>query len=132
MIADLPRVIGQLRGALGIVLGLDRVEVRDQRGLRIDDDALAAGKPDDEIGTEARLLDGVCLLFDKVGVLDHPGELDDLPQLHFAPVTAHVRLTKRLHEPAGLALKRHQSGAELSQLFRQRCRCRDAFDFHRG
>ena len=106
--------------ARGIVIRLDRVEVGGQRRLRIDDDALAARQTDHQVGPEATVLGRVRLLLDEVRVLDHAGELDDLPELHFAPVPAHVRLTQRLDEPAGLALQRHQSGPELLQLFGQR------------
>jgi hypothetical protein len=120
VIAHLARVINQVLSARRIVIGLYRIEVRGERCLRIDDHALAAGQADHQVGPEATVLGRVRLLLDEVRVLDHAGELDDLPELHFAPVPAHVRLTQRLDEPSGLALQRRQSHPELLQLFGQR------------
>ena len=89
------------------VVGRERVEVGVERGLRVDDDVLAAGELTTRSGrsrlpSASRSLGWVS----EVAVLDHPGELDDPLELHLAPAPAHVRGAERGHEVAGLAAQR--------------------------
>ena len=120
VVAHLPRVVGERAQALGLVLRFDRVEIRGQRGLGVHDDALVAGEADHEIGPHAHIVHREGFLLDEVGVLDHPGELDDLAELDLTPVPADVRLTQRLHQAAGFALQRGEPCAEGAQLLSQR------------
>jgi hypothetical protein len=109
VVAHLPGVIAKPGGALDVVLGFDGVEVGGQRRLGVDDHTLATGQPHHQVGPEAAVLRGQGDLLEKVGVLDHPRQLDDLAQLDFSPVAAHVRLTEGLDELAGFALQRRQA-----------------------
>ena len=86
MIADLPGVGGQTRGPLLLVARLERLEVCGERHLRVHDDLLSAGDADDEVRTEKLPLrvPSRCL-GDEITVLEHPGELDDVPELRLAP-----------------------------------------------
>ena len=103
-------MVAQLRGVprqvnlLGVgVVAVDRVEVRVDRNLRVDDDALAAGELDDQVGAEEpALVVAPALLGAKVAVLDHSRELDNAFQLHLAPAAPDVRGPERGHQVAGL------------------------------
>ena len=102
MLAQQPRVVAQVPLALLLVARLVGVEHALQRGLRVDDDVLAAGHADDQVGPQRRLVPGDRRLLDEVAVPHHPGELDDVAQLHLAPLAARVRLAQRRDERAGL------------------------------
>ena len=83
VVAQLPRVAGEMRPLQLGVVAVDRVEVCLDRHLRVDDDRLAAGELDDEIGPEERALVIACrFLCPEVAVVEHAGELDDAPELH--------------------------------------------------
>ena len=126
--AHLPRVLAEQRLPAGFVRRLERFQVRIERRLRVDDDVLAAGQPDDDVGPHAAVAvavrDGV-LLFE-VAVLDHACELDDALQLELAPAAADARTLERVHELAGLGAQVLAGGVErrdaLQQL-RARPRC---------
>ena len=102
MVAHLARVLGEL-GRLGrIVVRLGGGEVRLERHLRVDDDVLAAGEPDHDVGPQAApLVVARRHLRLEVAVLDHPGDLDHALQLHLAPLAADVRRAERGDEVAG-------------------------------
>ena len=79
------------------------VEVGLERRLRVDDDALAAGQLDDEVGPEQpSLVVALARLLDEVAVREHAGQLDDALELHLAPAAADVRRAQRGDEVAGL------------------------------
>ena len=72
-----------------------------ERNLRVDDDRLAAGDPDDEVGSQ-QLAVGVARrgLGDEVAVLEHARELDHVAQLRLAPAAADVRRAQRVCQVA--------------------------------
>ena len=85
------------RSASSVVF--ERLEVRRERNLRIDDDRLSTRNPHDEVGPE-EVPDAVARgrLDHEVAVLEHARALDDVPQLRFAPSAADVRGTERVGE----------------------------------
>ena len=103
VLAELARVIGEPRAPLAVVSRLDRLEVRGERRLRVDDDVPAAGEVDDEIGAHAALVRRDRLLLLEVAVVEHAGELDHAPELKLAPAAARLRRAERLHEVRRLA-----------------------------
>ncbi len=105
MVADLTGVLPELAVALRLVLRFDRVEESRGRHLRVHHDVLAARQADDQVGRQAPAV-GVGRLLDvEVAVLEHPGRLDDAPQLELAPVAADVRRPQRLDETPRLDLQ---------------------------
>ena len=100
---DLPRVLAEERLAARLVRRLERPEVRIERRLRVDDDVLAAGQPDDHVGPHpAVVVRGHGELLFEVAVLDHARQLDDALELQFAPAAAHAGPLERVDELAGL------------------------------
>ena len=90
-------VVGRRRG----------IQISEQRRLGVDDDAAAAGKPHDHIGTHATHIALAVFrlrrnLHVEVAVLHHARELDDPLQLHLTPPAAHVRRAERRGELLGL------------------------------
>ena len=68
---------------------------------------VVAGQPDDEVRRLSAPSSSVAVSFSyEVALLEHAGELDDAPQLDFAPPAADVRRAQRLREALG-------GGAEL-------------------
>jgi hypothetical protein len=51
-------MVAQMALALGLVARLVGVEHALQRGLGVDDDVLAAGQPDDEVGAQRHVVPG--------------------------------------------------------------------------
>ena len=106
VIADLPGVAEEGGVAGGVVLGLEGVEVGVHGGLGIDDDLLAGGEFDDEIGADAAALGvGGGGLGDEVAVFDHAGHFDDSAELHFTPLAAADGLAEGFDELAGFLLE---------------------------
>ena len=62
MLAQQPGVVAQVALALVLVAGLVGVEYALKRRLGVDDDVLAAGHVDDQIGTQHRLAPQLGLL----------------------------------------------------------------------
>ena len=121
VVADLRCVPRHVRALHLDVVGVDRVEVRADRHLRVDDDALAAGKLDDQVGAEEpTLVVALALLGAEVAVVDHPGELDDALQLHLAPAAADVRGAERGDEAARLGAQALLSFGDGAQLLADR------------
>ncbi len=114
VLADLARVVCEVELPLRVVRGLERVEVRRERRLRIDHDVLAARDADDEVGPQRALLGRRRRLGDEVTVLDHPGVLDDVPQLRFAPAPAHVRRAQGVREVPGALGERRDLRLEVA------------------
>ena len=103
MLAHEPRVPREVPAPLVLVVGLDRVEVRVERRLRVDDDVLAARQLHDQVGPQQpAVVVALARLLDEVAVRDHPGELDHALQLHLAPAAANVRRAQRGDEVARL------------------------------
>jgi len=117
VLAHLAGVALEVPLALVHVVGAERSEVRLDRDLRVDHDALPAGELHDHVRPEetARVV-ALALLLVEVAVLNHPGELDDALQLHFAPTAAHVRRAQRRHEVAGLGAEPLLSFGDRLQL----------------
>jgi hypothetical protein len=110
---DLARVIGEARVAGRVVGRLDPVEVRVQRRLRVDDDALPARELHDDVGAQdAAVAVGRPGLLDEVAVRDHPGQLDDALQLQFAPAAANPRTLECVRQSARLVAQRLAVGLE--------------------
>ena len=108
MLADLARVVAEVTLALALLGGLERIEIRGQRSLCVDDHVLAAGNADDEIRTQESVLRGLRRLRDVVAVLDHPGVLHDVAQLRLSPAPAHVRGAQGVGQaPRALGEGRH-------------------------
>ena len=101
VLADLARVVGEPQLPLRLVGRLERVEVGDERRLRIDDDVLTARNADDEVGPQRAVVRRRRHLRHVVAVLDHAGVLDDVAELRLAPTPAHVRRAKRVREAPG-------------------------------
>ena len=119
--ADLPRVFAEERLAAGFVWRLERLQIRIERRLRVDDDVLAAGQPDDDVGPHAAVAVAVGdreLLFE-VAVLDHAGQLDDALQLQLAPAAADARPFERVHELARLGAQVLAGGVERGDALQQ-------------
>jgi len=89
-VVDEPRLPFVVRRVLSY-----RVEVRDERHLRVDDDLLLAREPDDDIGAQhvSVRVRGRALLVE-VAMLDHPRHLDDPLQLDLTPPAAYMRRAK--------------------------------------
>ena len=106
MIADLFGVAGEGGVADGVVVSFESVEVGIHGGLGVDDDLLAGGKFDDEVGAEAAAFGvGSGGLGDEVAILDHAGHFDDAAELHFAPLAAADRLAEGFDELSGFLLE---------------------------
>ena len=88
-------------GALRVVGRLDRVEVRGERHLRVDDHDLPAGKAHDQVGAEPAVVRGRRHLLVEVAVGQHPRQLDDSLELDLAPATADMRCAERRRERGG-------------------------------
>ena len=108
---------------VGEVLGLG-VEERVHRRLGVDDQDLAAGQPHDDVGSDAAVVgtDRGDLLVE-VAARQHPGRLQDPPQLHLAPGAADGRRPQRAGqrrglptEVLGLALDPGQQGPQRAEL----------------
>ncbi len=102
VLAQQPGVVAQVPISLLVGGRLVGVEHALQRRLGVDDDVLAPGQVDDQVGAQRPLVAGERRLLDEVAVAHHPGELDDVAQLHLAPLAARVRLAQRGDERAGL------------------------------
>jgi hypothetical protein len=95
-------MVGEAGAAHVLVLRLERVEVRLERRLRVDDDLLASRELDEQVGPEPRAVGGDRRLLDEVAVGEHPGHLDHSAQLDLAPAAAHDRRAQGRDEVAGL------------------------------
>ena len=117
MVAHVAGVGGEPRGGDVGVVGLRGVEEGRQRHLGVDDDLLAAGDVDHEVGPLDAVAGDRADLGVEVAVLEHAGQLDDPPQLHLAPRAARLRCPERLDEGAGLGLQQlGRLGRELNLL----------------
>ena len=112
--ADFLRVVGKAGGAGGFVGGVDGGAVGFERGLGIDDDALAAREAHDEIGAEAAGRGG--FLLGKIAVGEHVGHLDDAAELEFAPTAGEGGGAEGGGEFAGFGLELELGGAEIFEL----------------
>ena len=122
MRAHLPRVIGEQRLPRGFVGRLERLEVRVERRLGVDDDVLAAGQVDDDVGPHAAVAVGAGerLLLVEVAVLDHAGELDDALELQLAPAAADAGALQRVDQPRRFAAQVAAHRVERAQPLHER------------
>ena len=80
-----------------------RIEVGDERHLRVDDDVLVAGEPHDHVGAQHVPVGvGGRRLLDEVAMLDHSCHLDDAAKLDLPPASPDVRCAERGDEVARL------------------------------
>ena len=106
--------------AVAAFVGAHRVEEADDRHLRVDDDVLAAGQPNHEVGPLQPVGRAHRMLLVEVAVLDHAGELDHLAQLVLAPRPARLRRAKGRHELPRLVLELRGRLAHLVDLGTER------------
>lgn len=111
---DLLGMFGEAGGAGGFVGGIHGGAVGFERGLGVDDDALAAGEADDEIGSKSA--GGGGLLFGEVAIGQHVGHLDDPAKLEFAPTAGEGRGAEGGGKLAGFRLELELGGAEGLEL----------------
>jgi hypothetical protein len=83
----------------------DRVHVRVERRLRVDDHLARLGHAHDQIGTQYLLASLNLRLLGEVAVLDHARQLDQTPQRELTPAAAHFRSPQRRRQIARLALQ---------------------------
>jgi hypothetical protein len=101
--AKLARVIGE-PGAARLVVGrFQRVEIRREGRLRVHDEILVPGQPDDQVRAQPAVVRVDARLLVEVAVVEHARHLDHAPQLHLAPAPPDVRLAQRLDEVRRLA-----------------------------
>ena len=103
MLAHVPGVRCQPLRAHGLVVGPGRLEVPEERDLRVDHDVLAAREPHDHVGPQQTVVGADLLLLDEVDVREHPGGLDHAAELHLAPPAPHLRRAQRGDEAPRLA-----------------------------
>ncbi len=113
-------MLRQRGGPLGLVARLVGVEEGVQRRLRVDDDLLAAGQVDDQVGPQRAVVAPQRALLAEVAAVDHAGQLDDPLQLQLAPAAARLRLAQGGAEAGRLAAQPLLRGDELAQLLLQR------------
>ena len=94
VLAQVRRVRGQALLADCVIGGLVGLEVRRQRDLRVDDDALAANQAHHQIRTEHAVRRGDAGLLVEVAPVGHAGVLDASLQLKLAPPAACLRLAQ--------------------------------------
>ena len=109
-------MVAQILVALDAVAGLVGVEHALQRRLGVDDHVLAAGEVDHHVGAQRRLVPGVGVLLDEVAVLEHPGRLYHIAQLHLAPLAAGVGFAQCGDERAGLGAQAIAGLGQRAQL----------------
>ena len=98
-----------------------RRQIRVDRHFRVDDDARVAGELDDEVRRlAAAVLGRDGRLLDEVALLEHAGQLDDAPELEFAPFAAHVGRTQRAAQAVGRRAELFLRLDERSELRRDR------------
>ena len=85
-----------------VVPGLNGIQVRRQRGLRIHHDVLRAGQANQEIGPQPTVLGIGALLLVEIAMVEHPGHLYDPLQLDFAPAATDLGAAKGLDQIARL------------------------------
>ena len=103
MRANLLGVIQQERLAARFVGCFERLEIRVERRLCVDDHVLAAGQADDDVGPHAAFVGCERGLFLEVAVFDHSGKLDDALELKLAPAAADTGPLERVDETRRLA-----------------------------
>ncbi len=113
MTAHLGGVLGEPGGAHLFVRRVGGLAVGVVGGLGVDDDLLAAGQADNEIGTET----AGRLLFNEVAIGAHARHLDDAAQLQLPPGAGGGGGAQRGGELGGLGLQGDLGGAERLQLF---------------
>ncbi|PRY56229.1 hypothetical protein B0I28_110111 [Glycomyces artemisiae] len=104
-----------------LVLDFEGLEVRLERGLRVDHERPPARQPHHQVGAHAAPVHRTGVLLGEVAVLDHPRGLHDPPQLHLAPLAPHLRGPERAQEPPGLlaqALRDVRDARELDAQLR--------------
>ena len=103
-----------------LVGGLHGLDVAGEGHLGVDDDLLAVGEGDHEVGAHARAgVVGAGGLLDEVAVLQQPGHLDHAAQLHLAPAPPDVRRPQRGDQGGGLVLQLRGGLADAAHLLAQ-------------
>ena len=89
-----------------LVGGLHGLDVAGERDLGVDDDLLAVGEGDHEVGTHTGAgVVGAGRLLDEVAVLQEPRHLDHAAQLDLAPTAPDVRRPQRGDQGGRLVLQ---------------------------
>ena len=120
MLAHLARMVLQALPAHLVVRRLLRGEVRGEWHLRIDDDLLPSGQPNDQVGAESTVLRRCRDLLVEVAVGEHSGDLDHALELDLAPPAPGVWSTERVLQGRGLLTEVGQMPAQLAVPLRTR------------
>ncbi len=118
--ADFGGVSGEMDEARGIVGSIERIAVGLYRRFGVDDNLLAAGEPDEEVGAKFISSGGGGLLLSEIAVREHVSELDDATQLEFTPAAGKRSRAERGGKFGGLGLELELGGAEGFELFGER------------
>ena len=99
-----------------LVARLDRVEIRGERHLGVDDDDALGRQAHDHVGAQPAALAVHRLLLDEVAERRHAGELGDAAERDLAPASADVRRAQRLHQLVRLGAQRLMGDGDVAQL----------------
>src|SRR5439155_23893136 len=116
-------MIVEARLADVVVLGLERLEIRLERRLRVDDDVLAAREPDDQVRATGAPVVTDRRLLREIAIREHARGLDDAPELHLSPAAAHDRRAEGGDEIARLLAELALGVRETAHLRQQRAIC---------
>lgn len=111
--ADFLGVLEEAGGADGFVGGFGGGAEGFEGRLGVDDDALAAGEADDEVGAEG----AGGFLFAEIAVAEHVGHLDDAAKLEFAPGAGVGGGAEGGGEAGGFGLELQLGGIQGTELF---------------
>ena len=102
---------------------LDRIQIRDERRLRVDDDIPASREPYHHIGAQSPIASFDGRLLDEIAMLEHAGHLHHPSQLQLAPAATAHRLAQRPYEISRFTLKIALPGCQRAHLRGQRLIC---------
>ena len=105
MIGHLGRVPLEMRQALVLLGGRERVEITLQGTLRVDDDVLPPRQAHDQVGTQTAILRVPRFLLAEIAPVHHASHLHHLAELDLTPAAAHLRGPQGLHQIRGLGLQ---------------------------
>ena len=103
VVAQQPRVLGQVPVAVDVTGGVVGVQEGLQRRLGVDHHLLAAGHVHDQVGAQGAIVVAHRHLLGEVAVADHAGHLDHVSQLHLPPAATRLGLAQGRHQRSGLA-----------------------------
>ena len=103
VVTHVPGKVGKTLGTHCFVVGLAGIQQRLDRSLCVDNNRPATRQTDHEVGSESLLFISLAgQLRDEVAIGQHPGGLDSVLQLHFAPAAVNGRCAESGYEAASL------------------------------